>query len=371
MSLKNEHLFSGFASQNIERCSKDQKSELIKYFWPHLDDNFMEEEYAQLFHFIGKTLREHKPYAKHFALETFQDLFSMIEILRHRQTLARDSIVREIKTNLYMNSSDDQILNSMVLSVRLWLGFNVRFIGTSMGNVNPRKSSLNWERNESLDAMVESHFRRSYNRANITHTEPELDFSLAKLKKICLLHIEWTDYLHDHLRLTGDPGKRTLYIYQHKRVLLNHEKEESPIPAAVLGEAIRSLELLLPCGDSDTIKLLEKAGRASLKRPILFYKDDTVYLDEFVFWRPQLRRLLGLMRNAPESFLQRLLDTRDISQWAALWIGIFGLLSLTVVFGTIATVYAIKQYYIAIDSYKLSLILACQQNITMLLGFCD
>lgn len=56
MSLKNEPLFSGPTSWNIERSSKEQKSELIKSFWPKLSDDIREEEYTELFRFIGETL---------------------------------------------------------------------------------------------------------------------------------------------------------------------------------------------------------------------------------------------------------------------------------------------------------------------------
>lgn len=272
---------------------------------------------------------------------------------------------------MYLNCPNDRIIKNMELSVRLWLGINVRFSGVPVGVINPRRRFVYWKKDESLDTMVGSCFSKT---VNTVYMGFELDLSAAKLKRLCRLHIEWTDCLNDHLNLTGDRGKRTLYIYQHKKALVNHELGESPIPAAILDEAVRSLELLLPYGDPDTKRLRGKTGKLSLYTTS---RDLVTNLDEFVYWKPHLSRLLDLLHGAPESFLQRLFDIRDLSQWAALWVGVFGILILTLLFGILATVYTIRQYFLAVESYSLavksydlSLVLACQQNVTQLIGLC-
>jgi hypothetical protein len=372
----NEPLFSGPISQNIEEVNRQQKVELINSFWPHLDDNTPEDGYKEFFQFFGETLREMRPHAEHFAFRTFQELSDTIRFLRDNRSSTRDQIAEGLKLQTYMNHSDDKIIKSMELSIRLWLGLNVRFSGRFVGFIHPRRSYLNWKGNETLDAMACSHFEKM---KNPVYMECELDdLSAVKLKRLCLLHIEWTSCLNDHLKLTGNRGKRTLYIYQQKRTLFNNEAAGSPLPTVVLDEAISSLELLLPIGDPDTRDLLMKAGKLALLQTIWSSRDGASNLEDFIYWKARLRRLLDLLQGAPESVLQRLLDTRDIGQWAALWIGIFGILIFTLLFGIVATVYAVKQYLIAVASYdlsvrsyELSLILACQQNATILLGICD
>jgi hypothetical protein len=376
MSLINESLFSGPGSKNVGTFDKQQKIELIKSFWPHLKDGFPEDEYGELFQFIGETLREHQPYAEHFSFKDFQGLFDTIRFLQCYQSSTRDQIAAELKSRIFMNCSDEQIIKSMELSVRLWLGLDVPFSGTFVGVVHSRRGYLRkWKGDETLDAMADSCFEKT---TNVVYTECELDdLSAAKLERVCLLHIEWTNCLNDHLKLTGNRGKRILFLYQQKSTLLNHEKAGSPIPAAALDEAIRSLELLLPTGDPETRRLLTKAGKLSLLQKAWPPKQSASNLDEFDYWKPRLRRLLNLLHGAPESFLQRLFDTRDIGQWAALWVGIFGILVLTLLFGILATVYAIKQYFLAVESYnlsvksyELSLVLACQQAEMQLTGIC-
>jgi hypothetical protein len=379
MSWMDEPLFSRSALQQIQGFNKQKKCELINFFWPHLslaEDDFVEEEYTELFRFIGKTLQEFQPFAAQFAFEDFQGLFDIIGSLRDNRASTRDSIAQKIKANRYSNYPDTKIIKSMELSLRLWLGLNVCSRDMFVGAINPRATRLNWKRDKSLDAMVDAHFRK---RTNAVYMESQLDdFTAAKLKSVCRLNIEWTNSLNDHLRLIGSRGKRTLFIYQQKISLANHGKVGSPmIPVAILDEAISTLELLLPLGDPETKDFLSEVGKLSLYTTAPSEKPPAADLDEFDYWKGHLARLLNLLNGPPESFLQRLFDTRDLGQWAALWVGIFGILIFTLLFGILATVYAIKQYFLAVDSYnislksyELSLFLACQQNATLLPGLC-
>lgn len=240
-----------------------------------------------------------------------------------------------------------------------------------VGTVHPRRKDVHWKGNEALLDMAIIPKQTGQSDSDI-----ELDgLTAANLERTCCVHLEWTDCLNDHLRLSGIKGKRILHIYQHKRALMNHENAASPLPPALLEESIRSLELLLPFGDQHTRKLLTASGKLPLY-PFSSGKHPASNLDEFIYLRPRIKRLLELLHGPPESFLQWLLDTRDIGQLAALWVGICGIL-LTILVGIIALVYSIRQYLIALESYdlsmkayQLSLIIACEQNSTILGRIC-
>lgn len=375
-ALADRLLFQQAVLQTLESFSREEKIELLGYFWPAADHSSPDGDYEAFFQHISDTLSELRPYADSFAFTTFGQLFDVVKALREHEKTARDELAGKLQSKIFTLHSIGQIIKSMELAVRLWLGLNVRFSSGFIGVAHARRGYLNWKADESLSAMAESHFNKT---ANTAHTGAELEeLTAAKLKRVCLFHIEWTDCLNDHLKLTGRRGNRSLYLYQQKKCLDNHEKSGSPIPGAVLDEAIRSLEILLPYGDSETTKLLADTGKRSLRVPVSPPKEQSLYIDDFVYWKPQLLRLLELLRGTPETLLQRLFDTRDIGQWAGLWVGIFGILVLTLLFGVLSTIYAIKQYYLAIDSYQLSvkayelsLILACEQNATMLPGLCD
>jgi hypothetical protein len=132
---------------------------------------------------------------------------------------------------------------------------------------------------------------------------------------------------------------------------------------------------LLPYGDSATIKLLEQS---KIVPDVPLERRDTYDLEEFTHWRGNLMQLFDHLHGPPESLFQTLRDTRNLSQWATIWVAIFGIFILTLVFGILTTVYSISQYRIAVDSfnltlrsYELSLALACQQRTGPLPGFCD
>lgn len=153
---------------------------------------------------------------------------------------------------------------------------------------------------------------------------------------------------------------------------MNHRKGPEPtiIPADVLNEAIRTLDLLLPFGDPRTEAFLEE-------EKVLFWtispseSPRATELDNFKYWRSNLAQLSNLLHGPPETVIQTLLDIRNISQFATLWVAIFGVFSLTFIFGVLSTVYSVKQYRVAVKSYELTLAQACQQTSTPLSGFCD
>ncbi|KAH7123656.1 hypothetical protein B0J11DRAFT_529567 [Dendryphion nanum] len=260
----------------------------------------------------------------------------------------------------------------MELTVRLWLGINVNFSGRTVGRVHPRRKQVHWMKDQTLDAIAVVP-----ERTNLNDMDNELDgLTAANIVNMCRVHIEWTDCLNDHLRLSGAKGKRILHIYQQKKALMNHKIEKSPLLATLLDEIIRSLELLLPLGAGHTRKLLKSSNKTYINFSSSG-KHIASNLDEFVYLRPRLKRLLDLYHGPPESFLQWLFDTRDIGQLAALWVGISGII-LTILIGIVASIYAIKQYFVAVQSYdlswksyQLSLKMACGQNATMLGQLCD
>jgi hypothetical protein len=82
-------------------------------------------------------------------------------------------------------------------------------------------------------------------------------------------------------------------------------------------------------------------------------------LNNFVYWRRNLEQLLRLLDGPPETTRQMLRDKRF---FVTLWVGIFGVLVVTILFGIAATALAAIQYVVAVRSYNLALALACMQT---------
>jgi hypothetical protein len=335
------------------------------------EQDYIDEDYAVLFSFWGKTLENLHHHASKFATQEWDGLLSMVTCLNSNRTIKRGAQVEHFKKT-YLNTSDADITRSIELAVRLWLGINVCSKGLSIGPTNPRDCRVEWQDDQTLDEMVTAQFRRDASREQLSHISFDESFTAVNLKNICRLRIRWTDNLIDHLKLEGPRGQRQLSVYRHKVCLVNHRMGPGPtiIPVDVLDEAIRTLELLFPFGDPRTESLLKDAK-------VLFWtvspsrslRDS--HLDDFRYWRSNLAQLSNLLHGPPETVIQTLLDTRNVSQFATLWVAILGVFFLTIIFGILSTIYSAKQYRVAVKSYELALAQACQQNSISLPGFCD
>lgn len=368
-----EDLFSKSSPTRLLNLDKDSKCSLINAFWPHLrltPPNLIDEEYSDFFYFLGKTLLSLYPHLEKFAARDLQDLFLDIHTLRDRRHSTKQELIPELRQR-YSNASDSDVARSMELAVRLWLGISVCSRQLIVGPRNGRDSLVEWADAHTLDQLVRSQFVPYQTRWSSRNSPLDDSFTVVNLKSICRLNIRWTDSLVDHLKLEGPRGQRSLTIYRHKISLINHRKGSDPtiIPPDVLDEALRTLDLLFPFGDPKTEAFLkdEKVQFWAVAPRELPRATET---DDFHHWRNNMVALASLFNGPPETIVQTLLDTRNLPQFATLWVAIFGVFLLTILFGILTTVYSVKQYRIAIKSYELSLAVACQQTATPLPPFC-
>ncbi|KAH7360028.1 hypothetical protein BKA66DRAFT_573773 [Pyrenochaeta sp. MPI-SDFR-AT-0127] len=376
MSNKSENLFSKSALADTLHLTRARKCATINALWPHLnlvEQDYIEDDYAALFEFFGRTLQGLHPHSSKFAIQEWSGLFDISASLSANRSVAREALIGDVKKR-YLNTEDAAIARSIELVVRLWLGLNICSKGLSVGPANPRESRIDWEDGQSFNALVATQFPQGPSKGTATNVQFDDSFTAVNLKSICRLHLRWTDNLTDHLKLEGPRGQRSLSIYQHKICLVNHWKatETALIPTDILDETIRTLDLLFPFGDPKTNAFLEEEDIQfwSISRG-LSETSRATKLDEFRYWRSRLAQLSNLFHGPPETVMQTLLDTRNITQFATLWVAIFGVFFLTIIFGVLSTVYSVKQYRVAMKSYELALAQACQQASKPLQGFCD
>ena len=372
MALDGKRLFLEPPSTGILSFDVSQKCTLINTFWPHLDlseRDYPEQQYEALLESWEEMLQDLYPYRNEFATDEWTGLLGIIVRLSERLDDDRSDLMCIVRTN-FLNTSEDAIACSMDLAVRLQTGVNVRSRGLS--RIPPQESCIEWRASQSLEEAIELGFERLEEMAHSEqYTSFDESFTVTSLKDRCWLKIVWTNSLTDHLKLLGPRGKRELLIYKHKISLLNHIKDTSEgyLPGRILRETIRTLDLLFPMHDRHVFAFLEKENvQMQMENPL--EKPRATQLNEFSYWNNRLARLLRLYHGPPESRLQSLLDTRDTAQFATLWVAVFGVTSLTILFGVLSTVYSAKQYHVARDSYKLALAQACQQTSPPLPGYC-
>jgi hypothetical protein len=372
MSLSSGRLFTKSSLADTSGLETERKRATIHAFWPHLNlaEHDSLENYTAWFDFLGKTLQSLHPHASKFATQEWDGLLSTVTILSANRTMARKTLTAHVKKE-YLNTNDAAIGRSIELAARFWLGINVRSKSLSIGPRNPRDCHVDWQDDQSLQEMIVRQFPPDTSKTKFTDISFDESFTAASLKNICRLHIRWTDNLIDHLKLEGPRGRRCLSIYRHRVCLANHRGGPGPtiIPAEILDEAIRTLDLLFPFGDPKTEALLEQEKvRLWTDFPFVTYR--ATELDEFKHWRSNLAQLSRIFSGPPETVLQTLFDTRNISQFATLWVAIFGVFFLTILFGVLSTVYSVKQYRVALKSYELALAQACQETPMTLSRFC-
>jgi hypothetical protein len=370
-SLAGKELFSKSSSADILGFETEQKCALINAFWPHLNltiDDYFEGEYVALLNFWGQTLQNLHPFKHEFATQGWDGMLAIITELSSGRDTKRPALSDVIKKK-YRYTTDEAIACSIELAVRLWIGVNVRSEGLFVG-----ESAIRWQNDQSLNDFIRTPFEKRKGKAQSSqYLLFDGSFTAVGLKDICRLEIIWTDNLLDHLKLQGPRGARQLSIYKHKICLVNHRKEPGPgpmlFPEELLNETIRTLDLLFPGSDDPTVAFLkEEKVQMWIENP--FDMPQATELDEFNYWKGRLAQLLGLFYGPPETVRQTLLDTRNTAQFATIWVAIFGVVFLTVLFGVLSTVYSAKQYYLAVDAYKLALAQACQQTSPPLPGFC-
>jgi hypothetical protein len=355
-----EPLFDG----TLSSASRPRKIDIINTFWPDLlllDEDFIEDDYADLLRVINQTLRALAHYKESFADQLLGDFLTTVAQLREYQDTAKTTLVDVVVNSRYPDAPRDTIVRSLELAARLWLGVNICSRATSIGRTNVKDNCIEWSNNRSLSEVVAEQFERKAIAAIDDDLSLDVSLTVVKLIKTRGVQIRMTNNLVDHLKLEGPVGARSLSIYGQKLHLINHLKDRQTrmLQHQVLEEAICTLDLLFPVSDSETIKLLEKQEMHF--NGLALYEELPVLrtLNDFVYWRRNLEQLLRLLDGPPETTRQMLRDKRF---FVTLWVGIFGVLVVTILFGIAATALAAIQYVVAVRSYNLALALACMQT---------
>ncbi|KAH8891694.1 hypothetical protein GQ53DRAFT_720370 [Thozetella sp. PMI_491] len=212
-----------------------------------------------------------------------------------------------------------------------------------------------WGRDQTLEGLVTAKFEavKARNEAVLKGDKGhpvQTYFNMAYLHKNYGWAVQWVDNLADHLSI--DRKNKIVAIYEHKVCLFNHLMYGSgaPIPQAALEEAADTLNLLFP-RDDDTRKFLKDEGRDFLEVGLIA-RADSRDLGDYHYWRKSLSDLVDELKVPPTGLRQITLDTegRNLYQvltfWLAVIVGVLAVLSI--VFGTVSTVYTIKQYNLAV-----------------------
>ena len=222
--------------------------------WPNLElteSNVHEEQYRCFLQYVSAELVPLRVDQADFAIHNFTGIGNLMQEIYKQRTQSRRQILDAVKRS-YLNYSDDTVMRSIELALRLSLTINVQSADVTLGPTKSNVIPIQWEDEISLDQLVRAQFSPSQYAAE-SSKEYRIDpgFNAPFLAGISGIRIEWTDNLAEHLRYNRN--RRAVKVYEHKICLIHHlESTDSIIPSDVLREAIDTLNLLFPFDGQDT-----------------------------------------------------------------------------------------------------------------------
>lgn len=109
------------------------------------------------------------------------------------------------------------------------------------------------------------------------------------------------------------------------------------IPSRVIKDYTVTMNLLFPCAEESTHRLLEDNGQQRLGMEGPATDPRPLYLSDLTFWRDRLLILWVEFQSPPPSMTQLFYDRRNILQWYTFWFAV-AIFVLTIVFGVISSV---------------------------------
>ncbi|KAL1864722.1 hypothetical protein Daus18300_007524 [Diaporthe australafricana] len=386
----------------------------IPKLWPDLKpSDINEEHYTEFLRFADAQIDIFNSFCPEPSpIQNLSDALKLVSLFQQEAELTRLRAAELATSFLAWDGSaapvpnEDVVWRCVELAARLWATLNIHVPADTACSpasratpaVFPGQMSYLWVDDGPLKAFIHGNFetrlRRDSQVTPLSHeTKLEPKCTMAYLCQAYDFRPHWTSNLADHLKIDTDSG--TITIYEHKICLWNHltcarpgggpwnsphsaSQPPAPIlPAAVLAEALDTLNVLFPFGDEATEALLRRERKTAA-----FYglgsctRGRQLDLARYRFWRREVGELAGVLAQPPRGRAQFLLDrdgsnSRDVwTFWTAIAFGALAVIGVAT--GVYSAVYARKAFDVGVLQYQLALAQACSAgNATdELPGFC-
>ncbi|KAF2437359.1 hypothetical protein P171DRAFT_526926 [Karstenula rhodostoma CBS 690.94] len=338
---------------DLSALNTSLKFDLICKIWSSVGlslSTFRESEYTAFFAHLSREVSYLKHNHSELAADGVEQAIDLICTLKENMSEPRYDILLKFREQ-FPNVDDHSLNRTIELVARLWLTAKAALDVGVPATMHTNYGTLEWPTEVSLKEAVQSHFS-DVDATDIRDESlgPGLDpsFTASTLVEICGIKLSWTSNLMDHLRL--DKRHRVLTVYEHKICLLNHTKGiDSPLPLDLLHETIDTLNLLFPFGHGPTRELLRRENKLALYGLGTCNRTRRLGIGDYRIWRTQITSLVDVFNEPPRNWWQLLSDRRDLREWTTLWLGLMVLVLtiVSIVTGTVSSVYAVKQYNLA------------------------
>ncbi|KAK1751332.1 hypothetical protein QBC47DRAFT_391644 [Echria macrotheca] len=339
---------------------------ILRKIWPRLPEHELsthEADYARILDHLLATGKALDAPSSTLGPMSMDDITDIIAEIRRLRSLSRAEVVSTVRQKFQQKSLCEVALPKAVdLAASLWLTANIR---SDVGLLFVSSPGICWGENANLEALLQTAFQLPQRVSPGDTTTPariQSNLTMANLVANFGFKVRWTHNICEHLSI--DWVGRVITVYEHKICLWNHLrfKEDTVLPAAILEEAIDTLNLLFPFGDAATEILLKK-------HCLPFYglgycgRQRTLNIRDYSYWRKPIEELQRVLDGPPSGLQQLALDRNRSNMlafttfWIAAAVAVLAVAGL--VAGVLSTVYSKRQYDIALLQYQLSLAQAC------------
>ena len=292
---------------------------------------------------------------------THAEVLEAVELLRSHTALPRHELIQKIKKEQESSGGDhgDSAIAVLDLSASLWL---MQSIGPYEGAISleqpipwsegPLSSLIEWSQ------IIDSHRGPSY--ASDDYVKLPQSFTAAQLELTAGIEVRWTSNMADHLRLSEDDTR--LSIFHHASILELHKlSPHETFPASLADETLRTIALLIPpvLGQPNSwfVAKTKAAGKrlvdASAGTCHRLNSSDR-HIENFAFWRERLILLKRTFDEAePRTLKQLWHDDRKKTQWFTFWVAVL-VLFLTIFFGIVQSAAGIVQAWASVAALNRS-----------------
>ncbi|OCK76446.1 hypothetical protein K432DRAFT_446028 [Lepidopterella palustris CBS 459.81] len=268
---------------------------------------------------------------RHISARSHRNILEIVQYLK--DSLLRDDIKAALQSNLSVPTppNEEKLLDSSIdLAARLLLMID---FGNLQYGFSGRRQ-LDWDKG-CLKDFVNTYFSVI---PTLGHERVKLDktFNALNLGHIAGVEIAWTKNLADHLRMTDDDTKVSIFYHAS---FLKCQSKSSLLPPGLVAETLRTLALLFPQSDPSTRKWMLRLCSSNNLDPNLLHcghlKTDNRQIEDFTFWHDRLVILKQVFDEArPSTLSQWWYDRRNGVQWYTFWVAIL-VLVLTLFFGLV------------------------------------
>jgi hypothetical protein len=355
--LESTNFFGETFAEQLKELESQEKFALVRKLWAlpaSRCDHLSDFACSTFIEYVADELERLRRHRKLFAVQDFQGTFAIIEQLSANPSWTYTDTLTKISED-YPGVPLKSVRRSIELAVRLWLTLDIHSAEIRVGPESIDRFPIDWNLSLTLAQLLENQFKRR----TITHSKdnfPRFDRKLTAtyLVKTCGIRVQWSDNIATHLDF--DLEGLVLTIYRQKASLISQigSSQKIPIPKKMLEEALGTLDLLFPFGNTATKSLLFEKGQPSLYTLGASKTHVDLDLAHYEYYGDKLEQLLEAFDKTTQTWRQLAFDRRNKLEWSAFWVTIMVAL-LTIISipcNIIQATYSVMAYQAALSQAK-------------------